>query len=104
MASCMAVVPGIDAIAKYMATFEGMSPGQVTFYRFFFQLVCILPLLILTGGSILRARRPWMNLLRGGLHAAASLMFFVAVKYRSEERRGGKECVSTCSYRGSPVQ
>src|SRR3546814_1871960 len=81
MASCMAVLPVMDAIAKYMATFEGMSPGQVTFYRFFFQLVCILPLLILTGGSILRARRPWMNLLRGGLHAAASLMFFVAVKY-----------------------
>lgn len=81
MASCMAVLPVMDAIAKYMATFEGMSPGQVTFYRFFFQLVCILPVLILTGGSILRARRPWMNLLRGGLHAAASLMFFVAVKY-----------------------
>lgn len=81
MASCMAVLPVMDAIAKYMATFEGMSPGQVTFYRFFFQLVCILPVLVLTGGSILHARRPWMNLLRGGLHAAASLMFFVAVKY-----------------------
>src|SRR5690606_25295352 len=39
------------------------------------------PVLILTGGSILRTQRPWMNLLRGGLHAAASLMFFVAVKY-----------------------
>jgi drug/metabolite transporter (DMT)-like permease len=81
MAFCMVVLPVMDAIAKYMATFEGMSPGQVTFYRFFFQLVCTLPLLFLVGGSILRARRPWMNLLRGALHAAASLMFFAAVKY-----------------------
>ena len=81
MATCMAVLPLMDAIAKYMATFEGMSPGQVTFYRFFFQLVCMLPLMFFVGGSIFRARRPWMNLLRGALHASASLMFFAAVKY-----------------------
>ena len=64
-----------------MATFEAMSPGQVTFYRFFFQLVCILPLVVFTGAAVFRAKRPWMNLLRGVLHAAASLMFFAAVKY-----------------------
>ncbi|WP_142520739.1 DMT family transporter [Pseudorhizobium endolithicum] len=81
MAVCMVILPLMDAIAKYMATFEAMSPGQVTFYRFFFQLVCTLPLLFVLGGSVLRAKRPWMNLLRGALHAAASLMFFVAVKY-----------------------
>ena len=81
MATCMAVLPLMDAIAKYMATFEGMSPAQVTFYRFFFQLVCLLPLSLATGPSLLQARRPWMNLLRGALHAAASLLFFVAVKY-----------------------
>lgn len=81
MAFCMVVLPLMDAIAKYMATFEGMSPGQVTFYRFFFQLVCTLPLLAILGGSIFQAKRPWMNLLRGALHAAASLMFFTAVKY-----------------------
>src|SRR3546814_11896815 len=117
----MSVRPVMDAIAKYVATFEGMSAGLLTFYRFFFQRVCILPLLILTGGSILRARRPWMNLLRGGLHAAASLMFFVAVKYmpladvfaiyfvepfmltiRSEERSVGRECVSTLRSRWCP--
>ena len=45
MAGAMAILPTMDAIAKYMATFEGMSPGQVTFYRFFFQLVCTLPIL-----------------------------------------------------------
>ena len=81
MALCMVILPLMDAIAKYMATFEAMSPGQVTFYRFFFQLICTLPLLFVLGGSVIRAKRPWMNLLRGALHAAASLMFFVAVKY-----------------------
>lgn len=82
MAVCMLVLPVMDAIAKYMAVYEGMSPGQVTFYRFFFQLACTLPILLaLTGRRALSAKRPWMNLLRGVLHGAASLMFFIAVKY-----------------------
>ncbi|PST20559.1 EamA family transporter [Rhizobium sp. JAB6] len=82
MAGSMILLPTMDAIAKYMATFEGMSPGQVTFYRFFFQLVCMLPLLATaTGRSAFSAKRPWLNLLRGALHGAASLLFFAAVKY-----------------------
>jgi len=81
MAGCMIVLPVMDAIAKYMATFEAMSPAQVTFYRFFFQFVCLLPLTLVLGRQMLHARRPWMNLLRGAIHAAASLMFFAAVKY-----------------------
>jgi drug/metabolite transporter (DMT)-like permease len=82
MASAMIMLPTMDAIAKYMASFEGMSPGQVTFYRFFFQLVCMLPLLAtISGRSAFSAKRPWMNLLRGALHGAASLLFFAAVKY-----------------------
>lgn len=82
MAGCMLVLPVMDAIAKYMATVEGMSPAQVTFYRFLFQLASTLPfLLALRGFSALSAKRPWMNLLRGALHGAASLLFFMAVKY-----------------------
>jgi drug/metabolite transporter (DMT)-like permease len=81
MATCMVVLPVMDAIAKYMATFEAMSPAQVTFYRFFFQFVCLLPLTLVVGRQLFHARRPWMNLLRGAIHAAASLMFFAAVKY-----------------------
>ncbi len=46
MAGAMVVLPAMDAIAKYMATFEAMSPGQVTFYRFFFQVACTLPILL----------------------------------------------------------
>ncbi len=68
MAGAMVVLPAMDAIAKYMATFESMSPGQVTFYRFFFQLACTLPLLFAVfGWKALSAKRPWMNLLRGAL-------------------------------------
>ncbi|WP_143530424.1 DMT family transporter [Rhizobium sp. RU36D] len=82
MAGCMLVLPLMDAIAKYMAVYEGMSPGQITFYRFFFQLACTLPILLaLNGLSAIKARRPGLNLLRGALHGAASLMFFIAVKY-----------------------
>ncbi len=81
MAGCMVVLPMMDAIAKYMATFETMSPGQVTFYRFFFQFIALLPIAFFVPGALLGGRRPWMNLLRGALHAAASLMFFMAVKY-----------------------
>ncbi|WP_455873172.1 DMT family transporter [Rhizobium yanglingense] len=82
MAGAMVVLPAMDAIAKYMATFEAMSPGQVTFYRFFFQVACTLPILLAVfRWKALSAKRPWMNLLRGALHGAASLLFFVAVKY-----------------------
>lgn len=82
MAGCMLVLPFMDAIAKYMANVEGMSPGQVNFYRFFFQVACILPFLFaIQGRSALSAKRPGLNLLRGVLHGAASLMFFTAVKY-----------------------
>ena len=82
MAVAMLMLPGMDAIAKYMATFAGMSPGQVTFYRFFFQVACTIPLIFTVAGSaMLRPKRPWMNLLRGAIHGAASLLFFAAVKY-----------------------
>lgn len=81
MAFCMVILPMMDAIAKYMATFETMSPGQVTFYRFFFQLVVLTPLFFWHVGSFRNVKRPWMNMLRGALHASASLLFFTAVKY-----------------------
>jgi len=82
MAVAMLLLPCMDAIAKYMATFAGMSPGQVTFYRFFFQMVCTIPLVFTAAGSaMLRPKRPWLNLLRGAIHGGASLLFFAAVKY-----------------------
>lgn len=82
MAACMLLLPGMDAIAKVMAVHGGMAPAQVTFYRFLFQFVCCAPLLIhVAGRNAFAAKRPGLNLLRGALHGAASLMFFTAVKY-----------------------
>lgn len=82
MLFAMIILPCMDAIAKYMALYQGMSPGQVTFYRFFFQLVSVLPLLLAQGGlAALQSTRPWFNLLRGVLLAAAALLFFISVKY-----------------------
>jgi drug/metabolite transporter (DMT)-like permease len=82
MLVAMIILPCMDAIAKYMAVYQGMSPAQVTFYRFFFQLVSILPMLLSTGGlRALKPKRLWFNLLRGVLLAAAALLFFVSVKY-----------------------
>lgn len=82
MSVCMLLLPGMDAIAKFLAVKSGMAPAQVTFYRFLFQFLCCMPLLVhMAGRAALRAKRPMMNLLRGALHAAASLMFFTAVKY-----------------------
>jgi drug/metabolite transporter (DMT)-like permease len=82
MAFAMMILPCMDGIAKYLSTTQSMSPGQVAFYRFFFQLLLTLPLLLtVEGAGAFRAERPWMNLLRGALHAAATLLFFVAVKY-----------------------
>jgi drug/metabolite transporter (DMT)-like permease len=82
MAVAMMILPCMDGIAKYLATSGAMSPGQVTFYRFLFQLLLTLPLLLtVQGAGAFRAKRPWMNLLRGILHGAATLLFFVAVKY-----------------------
>lgn len=82
MAFAMMILPCMDGIAKYLSTVEAMSPGQVAFYRFFFQLLLTLPLLLsVEGAGAFRAKRPWMNLLRGALHAAATLLFFTAVKY-----------------------
>jgi drug/metabolite transporter (DMT)-like permease len=44
--------------------------------------VLTVPLLLtVAGAGAFRAKRPWMNLLRGVLHAAATLLFFTAVKY-----------------------
>lgn len=82
MAFAMMILPVMDGIAKYLATVQSMSPGQVAFYRFFFQLVLTLPLLFTVEGTrAFRAKRPWMNLMRGVLHAAATLLFFTAIKY-----------------------
>ncbi len=76
------LLPAMDTIARYLSTVQDMAPGQITFYRFLFQLLLTLPAVLAIGGfRALRPRRLWLNLLRGCLLGGASLFFFTALKY-----------------------
>lgn len=78
----MLILPVMDAIGKYLATEEGISPGQVTFYRFAMQLIFTVAIVVFSGGlAALKPRLFWWNILRGVLIGVASVCFFAAVKY-----------------------
>ncbi|MDH3635162.1 MAG: DMT family transporter [Gammaproteobacteria bacterium] len=72
------MLPGIDAIAKWLS--GSVSSGQVTWSRFFFQIILMSPLL-------LRTRGPWLtsalvlHAVRGSLIALATLFFFSGLAY-----------------------
>jgi len=78
MITAMLMLPGLDAIAKWLS--GSVSSGQVTWSRFFFQIIFMTPLL-------LRTRGPWFSPVlllhgaRGFLIAAATLLFFSGLKY-----------------------
>ena len=78
MIAAMLMLPGIDAIAKWLA--GSISSGQVTWSRFFFQIILMSPLL-------LRTRGPWftpsllLHAARGSLIALATLFFFSGLAY-----------------------
>ena len=78
MIAAMLMLPGIDAIAKWLS--GAVSSGQVTWSRFFFQIVFMSPLL-------LRTRGPWLtpslllHAARGSMIAGATLCFFTGLAY-----------------------
>lgn len=78
MILAMLVLPAIDAIAKWLS--GSVSSGQVTWSRFFFQIILMSPLLLRTSG-------PWFNshlflhAARGALIALATLLFFTGLAY-----------------------
>jgi len=78
MIAAMLMLPGIDAIAKWLS--GSVSSGQVTWSRFFFQIIFMFPLL-------LRTRGPWLtpalllHAARGALIAFATLFFFSGLAY-----------------------
>jgi len=78
MIIAMLMLPGIDAIAKWLA--GSVSSGQVTWSRFFFQIIFMFPLLLKTRG-------PWftpalaLHAARGALIAFATLFFFSGLAY-----------------------
>ncbi|MEL6437224.1 MAG: DMT family transporter, partial [Pseudomonadota bacterium] len=68
--------------AKLLGEREIMSPGQLTFFRFFIQMVvCMVVLVWMLGPRGLIVQRFWINFVRGALLGVASLVFFIAIKY-----------------------
>lgn len=78
MLAAMLILPGIDAIAKWLS--DAISSGQVAWSRFFFQTLIMLPLFLRTRGPIVTCALP-LHALRGALIALATLLFFSALKY-----------------------
>ena len=78
MVFAMLILPGMDAIAKWLA--DAVSTGQVTFSRFFFQTIFMLPLLYWTRGQWL-TKNLFFHALRGILIALATLFFFRGLIY-----------------------
>ena len=78
MLAAMLILPGIDAIAKWLS--GSISSGQVAWSRFFFQTLLMLPLFLRTRGAIMTQALP-LHALRGALIALATLLFFSALKY-----------------------
>ena len=78
MLAAMLILPGIDAIAKWLS--DSISPGQVAWSRFFFQTLLMLPLFLRSRGAIATRVVP-LHALRGALIALATLLFFSALKH-----------------------
>ena len=78
MIGAMLMLPGIDAIAKWLA--GSVSSGQVTWSRFFFQIILMSPLLLRTRGPWLTPAL-WLHAARGTMIAAATLFFFSGLAY-----------------------
>ena len=78
MIVAMLALPGIDAIAKWLA--GSISSGQVTWSRFFFQIIFMSPLLLRTRGPWLTPAL-WLHAARGAMIAFATLFFFSGLAF-----------------------
>ena len=82
MAFAMLLLPLMDAAGKYLALFEGVTPGTSSLWRFVIQIGLTAPVIVAISG--LKGLRPnhWgPNLIRGLLLGWASGLFLIAVKY-----------------------
>lgn len=78
MATGVLMAPGIHAIAKGLG--DTLSSGQIAWFRFFFQFVFLLPVVLINCGGSLPGPTP-THALRGLLLALATLAFFSALTY-----------------------
>lgn len=74
----MLIIPGIDAIAKWVSA--SISAGQVSWSRFVFQTLLMFPLFLRVPGMLFTPDIV-IHVARGGLIALATLLFFAALKY-----------------------
>ena len=82
MVIAMLIIPGMDIIAKLLATRFEMAPASITFARFLVQVILMSMLIIVRTKSFrLSARNSMFNILRGLLIGSASMLFFISVKY-----------------------
>ena len=75
----MLMLPGMDAIAKWLS--GSISSGQVTCARFLFQGIFMLPLLLLWKRGLWVSKNLLLHVMRGTLIAAATLFFFEGLAY-----------------------
>lgn len=80
MMAGMLIVPVMDAIAKHLG--QHLSPMQITWGRFIFQLLIMGSAIILTmNAKALIPQRPIIHTLRGLLLAVATTFFFFSLLY-----------------------
>lgn len=78
MLGAMSVVPFMDAIAKYMSA--ELPVLQLVWARYFFHFCLIFPVVLLRyGPRRMIPPRPLLQLLRGGLLLASTVLFFAAI-------------------------
>ncbi|MEM7043947.1 MAG: EamA family transporter, partial [Pseudomonadota bacterium] len=78
MAAGVIIIPGIDAIAKYLS--DSLAPGQIAASRFLFQLLFLFPI-VLIAGRPLASGHVGLNAIRGALIGGATLLFFWGLHY-----------------------
>lgn len=78
MVTAMLILPGIDAIAKYMS--GQLSPGQLSWGRFVFQSIFLFGFVV-AGSGFHIGRNLWILIGRGCLIAIGTVLFFIAVSH-----------------------
>ena len=78
MVPAMFMLPCIDAIAKSLS--DSVPAGQVSWARFAFQTLAMLPF-VLHGGGMRWPRHFWLQALRGCAIAMTTLIFFAALRF-----------------------
>ena len=79
MVGAIATFTIIDACAKYLV--GAVPPMMVVFARYGLSLLYVVGLMWWTGSLTVRSRHPWLQVLRGFLLFASTLMNFMALQY-----------------------